>query len=410
LALVDGTGYNEAVVRSAVLSVLVLVAGCSFNVNGFAPEDGAVGSDDLAVSFDLAMGAPGDMATPPPVGDMAIPPSPSDMAKKGRRKKLTIDIAKVNGNQTDFPVWIDLTDTDIGARAQANGSDIYFTAGDGTTVLDYQIQRWDAGAHRLTAWVRIPSLPANPATSLYVYYGDPSATATPNPPGVFKSSFAAVWHLDDTLPATTIADATGTHAGTASLANTTQTGAKLGGGLAFTGSTDTITFTNPLSGNQAHTISVWVSQANVAHVSAILVLGTPMTDQSRFLYAHFTSAVMGAGYYADDWTTTTGLDNTGFVLVHWVLEGPNGKNHLYVNGAEITGSPMTISGINTQGTAGVIGHAPEPAYGTNTGLLGTIDELRIATTARSAGWIATEYANQSSPSTFYTVGAEEVAP
>ncbi|HEX6836430.1 MAG TPA: hypothetical protein VF334_07635, partial [Polyangia bacterium] len=65
---------------------------------------------------------------------------------------------------------------------------------------------------------------------------------------------------------------------------------------------------------------------------------------------------------------------------------------------------------NTMGTTGVIGHAPEPAYGTNMGLQGTIDELRIATVARTPGWIATEYANQSSPSTFYAVGAEETAP
>ena len=48
---------------------------------------------------------------------------------------------------------------------------------------------------------------------------------------------------------------------------------------------------------------------------------------------------MTAGYYSDDETTTRNLDGAGFVLVHWVLEGGNGKNHLYVNGAEITGSP-----------------------------------------------------------------------
>jgi len=399
------------VVRSLFVSALAIVAGCSFNINGFAPGDGATGGDDFAVPIDLAGG--GDDLATPGVGDMASPPPPMDMAKKkGRRKTVTIDKSKVTANQTDFPVWIDLTDADIAASAQANGSDIFFTAADGTTVLDYQITRWDAAGHRLNAWVRVPSLPANANTVLYVYYGDPSATATPNAPGVFKSSFAAVWHLDDALPAAAnaIADATGTHPGTPSLANTTQTAAKLGGGFAFTGSNDTISFTNPLTGSTAHTISAWVSQNNVAHVSAILVVGTPTTDQSRFFYAHFTTPVVAAGYYNDDWTTGTGVDNGGFVLVHWVLEGANGKNHIYVNGAEIGGSPKTISPINTTGTAGVIGHAPEPAYGTNTGLDGTLDELRIATTARTAGWIATEYANQSSPATFYAVGAEEVAP
>jgi biopolymer transport protein ExbB len=33
----------------------------------------------------------------------------------------------------------------------------------------------------------------------------------------------------------------------------------------------------------------------------------------------------------------------------------------------------------------------------------TLDEARISNTTRSAGWIATEYNNQNSPATFYTV-------
>jgi hypothetical protein len=393
-----------------VLTALVVAAGCSFNVIGVAAGDGGAssgGGDDLAVPTDLAM----DMQTAAPAGDLATV-APMDAAmKKAHRKSITIDNSKVSGNQTDFPVLIDLTDADLAAQAQPNGHDIYFTAADGTTRLDYEIEHWDAAAHRLTAWVRVPMLPANAPTVLYVCYGDATTSATPNAPGVFKSSFAAVWHLDDALPATAIADATGTHPATPSLtAATTQVGAKLGGGLAFTGSNDTIAFTNPLSGNAAHTISVWVSQAAVTHVSAVLVVGTAATSQSRFLYTHFTSAVLEAGYYSNDVPTTRNLDGAGFVLLHWVLDGANGKNHLYVNGAEISGSPTTVNNIDTQGTTGIIGHAPEPAYGTNTGLEGTIDELRIATTARSAGWIATEYANQSSPSTFYAIGAEQPVP
>jgi hypothetical protein len=389
------------------LGALVLVAGCSFHFAGLSSE----GGDDLATASDLAVQAPTDLA-PMAGADLARTSSPSgDLAmSNARRKSITVDNTKVTGNQTDFPVWIDLTDTDIAARAQANGQDIYFTAADGTTRLDYEIQRWDAAAHRLSAWVRVPMLAANSPTVLYVYYGDASTTATPNAPGVFKSSFAAVWHLDDTLPAATIAEATGTHPGTPTLSTTTQTAAKLGGGLAFAGGNDTISFTNPLSGNQAHTISVWVNQAATTHPSAIIVVGTAVASQARWLYGHFMSAVMAVGYYTNDWTTATNLDGAGWTLVHWVLEGPNGKNHLYINGAEISGSPMTINGINTQGTGGTIGHAPEPAFGTNMGLTGTIDELRIATAQRSAGWIATEYANQSSPSTFYSVGAEQTVP
>jgi len=37
---------------------------------------------------------------------------------------------------------------------------------------------------------------------------------------------------------------------------------------------------------------------------------------------------------------------------------------------------------------------------------GRIDEVRLSNTIRSAQWIATEYANQNSPSTFYSVGSQ----
>jgi hypothetical protein len=38
-----------------------------------------------------------------------------------------------------------------------------------------------------------------------------------------------------------------------------------------------------------------------------------------------------------------------------------------------------------------------------------LDEVRTSTTARSADWIKTVYNNQSSPSTFYTPGAESAS-
>jgi len=36
---------------------------------------------------------------------------------------------------------------------------------------------------------------------------------------------------------------------------------------------------------------------------------------------------------------------------------------------------------------------------------GLLDEASVSTTTRSAGWIATEYNNQNSPATFYSVGS-----
>jgi len=48
-------------------------------------------------------------------------------------------------------------------------------------------------------------------------------------------------------------------------------------------------------------------------------------------------------------------------------------------------------------------------YDATRGWIGAIDEVRMSSSLRSADWIATEYNNQNSPSTFYTVFGETAA-
>jgi hypothetical protein len=63
------------------------------------------------------------------------------------RKRLTIDASRVTGDLTNFPVLISTTDLDWkedsqaipGHVAQTDGGDIMFTAGDGVTKLDHEI-------------------------------------------------------------------------------------------------------------------------------------------------------------------------------------------------------------------------------------------------------------------------------
>jgi biopolymer transport protein ExbB len=374
---------------------ITLVSAC-----GFRPAPAVIGDDDGGSGSDVM--------------DAAVPDGNDALEANGRRKAITF--VKPASNQNDFPAWIDLTDADIAGRALADGHDIYFTASDGTTRLDHELTSWNPTSHRLGAWVRIPTLDSANPTSIYVHYGDPGAAPPPNPKGVFKSSFVAVWHLDDELPATRIVDATTTSQGTPTLtAATTRVTGKLGSGLAFTDSNDMITFANPLSGTTPHTISVWVNQtANITHTAAIIAMGNSSGGQSRWLHGHFTNNSFAVGYYGPDINPSPAqvIDGANWTRLDWVYEGSNSKNHLFRNGVEIPGSPITTTGtINTpNNTTGYIGFAPEPSYGPNNGYEGTIDELRIATVARSTNWIATEYANQNSPSTFYGVGAEEMEP
>jgi MSHA biogenesis protein MshQ len=384
--------YNSCV---RLVWVSLIVAGCGFTprLSGDAAINGS--GDDAHVFDDAPGGGSGTGA---------------------RRKAITIHGPMITGTQTDFPVWIDLADPDIAASARADGTDIFFTATNGTP-LDYELQRWNPAAPRLQAWVRVPTLQHNNDAIIFVEYGDLAKAKPTNPSGVFSASFAAVWHLDDALTSTTVVDSTGARDGTASgLAPAAQVPAQLGGGMSFDGQGNAqITFTNPMTGNAAHTISAWVNQTQTTHTSAVILLGTSAnTDQSRFFYGRYgNGATIGVGQYNDDWTPNPAndIEGAGWVLIHWVHEGNNKKNHIYRNGAEIAGSPHNATNSpNTTGTMGIIGNAPSPSYGSDNGMDGTIDELRVATVIRDASWIATEYANQSAPNTFYAVGAEQVAP
>lgn len=328
------------------------------------------------------------------------------------RKAITIHAASVTGTQQNFPVWIDLDAPDIAARALASGADISFTNATGGP-LDFEIQRWDRPGHRLQAWVRVPTL-AHADLTLFVVYGDPTHVVAPNPTGVW-GGYKAVWHLDDDASTNAVHDATSTYDATATnVAAGAHTGGQLGNGVHFDGSgTSVITYMNPLTGNGAHTISAWVDQGNATHTSAIVTLGVGDTDKARFLYGRYgTGATIGVGQYNDDWAVGNDIEGDGWVLLHWVHEGTNKKTHIYRNGVELTMTPhMFDNAANTTGgMTGMIGNAPSPEFGANNGMLGTIDEVRIASGQRDASWIATEFANQSDPGSFYAVSTEMLAP
>jgi hypothetical protein len=82
---------------------------------------------------------------------------------------------------------------------------------------------------------------------------------------------------------------------------------------------------------------------------------------------------------------------------HVVAAGQGTSTTYYVDGALAGTIPFKS---NTEIT--YLGN-----YQGGTQEFGVVDELRISKgAARTPGWISTEYNNQSSPSTFYTVGSE----
>jgi hypothetical protein len=115
------------------------------------------------------------------------------------RKKITIDASKVPSDLTNFPVLINTTDPDLTA-AQANFNDILFTAGDGSTKLDHEIEKYNSSTGEIVAWVEVRSLSGTTNTELYLYYGNGNCVDQRNPTGagVWEPNYASVWHLKET--------------------------------------------------------------------------------------------------------------------------------------------------------------------------------------------------------------------
>lgn len=74
---------------------------------------------------------------------------------------------------------------------------------------------------------------------------------------------------------------------------------------------------------------------------------------------------------------------------------------LYINGVQ----DSTGTGVSSIPTGGALGIAADP--GNATVWVGLLDEVRISNVSRSANWIKTEYNNQITPATFYSLAAQE---
>jgi hypothetical protein len=101
-----------------------------------------------------------------------------------------------------------------------------------------------------------------------------------------------------------------------------------------------------------------------------------------------------------------GIATWYYVVGTWTK---NSYIRLYVNGAPIA-SPVSAGGDYAMLDPGVnynasIGSFRDPAAQFR--FVGYIDEARFLSTEKTATWISTEYNNQSSPSTFFTIGAQE---
>ncbi len=321
---------------------------------------------------------------------------------------------------TDFPVVITRTsDSDLSTKALANGNDILFTSNDGRTKLSHQIESYASGT--LVAWVKIPSLSSVNDTTIYMYYGNPSAASQQSATSVWDSNYKAVYHMAETS-GTTVNDSTSNaNNGTASgFTLSTNTG-QVGNSQNFDGGTagnDKVTIPNSASlqdiTESNFTYSAWASpdtNPNATGNNDYFVVG----KRGQHTGIRFASSSTWFSTVYNTGGTAFGASTTPFAIgaFRYVVQTVNTAtkvNSLYVDGifrnsVTYTGNPRDYT---TQASS--IGQADINAVCSSNFAWcfdGRIDEVRMSNTVRSAAWIETEYNNQVAPGTFSSVGSEE---
>jgi hypothetical protein len=354
-------------------------------------------------------------------------------------KKITVDNTQVSGSSdlSDFPLLVNITSNDL--RSVANngrvesdqGDDIIFRTSD-CTKLDHEIEKYDATAGTLVAWVRVPTLSYNSDTEVYMYYGDSTVNCpTENPTAVWDSNYQGVYHLkeDPSGTAPQIYDSTvnsndGTSNG--SMTSGDQVSGQIGGSLDFDSTNDYINMGNYMSSGVSQvTMEAWVKKTDADDTRVVSKSdGTSAggTQHKMTLRLSGSSPPVSARLNTDnnvgvDLVSAGTVPADTWTHVAWTYDGSAVR--FYIDGAS---SNCQLGGNGGAGnsctpTGNIISSTRDIVIGNNDNIPnsrffgGIIDEVRISDTARSADWIATQVTNHSNPN-FYSVGScfEQTTP
>jgi len=337
------------------------------------------------------------------------------------RMKITINQAGVVGTHQNFPVLIAATRpgwrhvAQGGHAGQTNGCDFLFTAGDGVTKLAHEIEGYDPGTGKLTAWVNIPMLSSTSGvpTELYAYYGNYACDPQWNITGTWNANFMMVQHLQET-PTNNVAgfrDSTirnnngtpwefgGPGGGTTDAPGRFDGGVLMDGAAHIRCGTGSSLRPNPL------TVEFWVNMPATAKtrgarntfISAQLAYWIFQHESNDYLYFHYWN---GSGYAGSYLCTYPNMAANQWYYCAVTYDKNANTATYYLNGTLRSSTTFTTAPAYSAGTFYIGAYNPGTQYYR---MAGTMDEVRISNIERSADWIRTTYNSLNSPETFFSL-------
>lgn len=322
-------------------------------------------------------------------------------------KKITIDHTKIDAALTNFPVLISNTSSDFASHARSDGYDFRFLDATNETECYFEIEDYDSETGTLIAWVNVTSLSSIADTVLYCYYGNSSADVDPSSTSTWDSNYCAVYHMSDSTTTDKLTDSTVNEYD--SIAKNSDPAYEQTGAIHHAINYDqndgheipAIISTAQL--DAGYSLEAWANFDAMAISPAMICL-----DRDSRIFLNLRNV---DGYHAC--FQTIDADNTAWDFLYGTEVVPttewrsftatyDGTNkYLYTNGSDeqtsVWGPTYDNNAKNTIGNVAVY----------DQGAQGYVDEVRISSIGRSANWISTTYATQSSPSTFADYGSEE---
>ena len=334
-------------------------------------------------------------------------------------RTITMSGSAVSGTLSNFPILFSGTYRYLAASSSAgnvqnpNGYDIVFASDSGcSSMLNFEQESYTSSTGNIIDWVNVPSITGG--TAIYLCYGNASTTTNQqNVAGTWDSNYVGVWHFPNGTTLTTNDSTSNTNNGTNH--NASAQPGQINGSAGFyqpnSQYIDMGTNKTSLQPSGAVTVETWIQPSSPTQVNQA---GIVSQDYSEPRGSPFISYKLGLnnnnnGNYEFEISTNNNTDqvvNSGVafanaVWAHVVATYDGSSAKIYING--VLKSTVGVSGnISYTSTGGfhISGNTDAAEL-----ITGNVDETRVSVTARSSQWILTEYNNENSPSTFYSVGS-----
>jgi hypothetical protein len=345
------------------------------------------------------------------------PPQTISICGWEKRRKLTFGNS-FSGSETltDFPVLVVLNSSRIDyGKTQDAGQDLRFYDADGTTQLAHEIEKWNESGTSYV-WVKVPQIDGGSTTDhIWMYYGNATAADGQNRTAVWSNGFQAVWHLHSDFNDSTANVHHGTNNGSVNATGVAADGQNFNGSSHYIDSN----FSSNYGASQDFTWEGWFKVNGIGGSDDILGIEDRGAGDLSEIRLAVRENLTGAPNPIDAYDTwirpDSGTSYAGTPSIapanntwhHAALLRDGGTARLYLNGSQVNTASVATNALNFPVTL-LIG----AQWDTDTGggakrnyFQGDLDEIRLSTAARSAGWIKATHV--SITDTFITYGSEE---